>query len=415
LKRAFLIDDEADNASINTHNPDDDPTAINNAIRQLLMTFSKTTYLAVTATPFANIFIDPKNEADLFPSDFIYALDAPTNYIGADRIFSSTGDNQKMLAKINEDHFLEVFPDKHKKDLVITKLPSDMYEAAYYFLIANAIRDLRGDLTEHRSMMIHVSRFVNVQKEISEEMYGWLELVKSNLRNYSQQPLEKAERISSICELHNVWSKFNCDQLSGVTWEVILKDYLYRAVAPIEIRTVNSSKKATSLDYDNHQKDGLRVIAVGGNTLSRGLTLEGLMVSYFYRNTNMYDTLMQMGRWFGYRPNYDDLVKIWLSNDAIDWYGQISDATLDLRDQIYRMKLANQSPREFGLKVRQNPGALIVTAKSKMRTAETITCPISVSGQLLETPRLIASRDVLQQNTDLVKNFIKNGSVPKTV
>jgi hypothetical protein len=410
-KSLFLIDDEADNASINTHDPEADPTAINNAIRQLLQSFSKTTYIAVTATPFANIFIDPKNDTDLFPSDFIYALDAPTNYIGAERMFSATGDNQKMIAQINEDKFLEVFPDKHKKNLVVTSLPADMYEAAYYFLITNAIRDLRGDNTEHRSMMIHVSRFINVQNQVSDEIYGWLELVKSNLRNYSQQSLENAERIAPIHELHNVWDKFNCEQLSGIKWEVMLKEHLYRAIAPVEIRTINGSRKTMALDYANHQKDGLRVIAVGGNTLSRGLTLEGLVVSYFYRNTNMYDTLMQMGRWFGYRPNYDDLVKIWLSNDAIDWYGQICDATLDLRDQIYKMKMANQSPRDFGLKVRQNPGSLIVTARSKMRTAETINCPISVSGHLLETPRLIASIDTIKQNEELIKNFVKNLSV----
>lgn len=424
-KSLFLIDDEADNASINTKNPDSDPTAINNAIRLLLSIFAKTTYLAVTATPFANIFINPvqgndliirskdgkiedtiSDVPDLFPADFIYALDPPTNYIGAERIFSDSGDQKHMLEKIEPGEFLKVFPDKHKKDLIVKDLPIDLYEAAYYFLLTNAIRDVRGDNTEHRSMMIHVSRFILVQNQIAEILNVWLDQVKSDIRNYSALPAKKAEEINSIKELHQIWEKYDLESVAEVDWEDVLKNYLYRAVAPIDVRAVNGDTGSTSLDYDNHKDDGLRVIAVGGNTLSRGLTLEGLMVTYFYRNTNMYDTLMQMGRWFGYRPNYDDLVKIWLSVDAIDWYGQIQEATQDLKDQIYKMKAAKLSPRHFGLKVRQDPGSLIVTARNKMRSAQIIKCPVSVSGHLLETPRLVASLEVIKNNAEIVEKYI---------
>lgn len=424
-KSLFLIDDEADNASINTKNSESDPTAINNAIRLLLSIFAKTTYLAVTATPFANIFINPvqgndliirtkegaientiSNVPDLFPADFIYVLDPPTNYIGAERIFSDSGDQKHMLRKIDSGEFLKVFPERHKKDLIVKDLPTDLYEAAYYFLLTNAIRDVRGDNKEHRSMMIHVSRFILVQNQIAEILNAWLDQVKSDLRNYCALPIKKAEEINSIKELHQIWDKYDLENVAGVDWGFVLKNYLYRAVAPVDVRAVNGETGATSLDYDNHKDDGLRVIAVGGNTLSRGLTLEGLMVTYFYRNTNMYDTLMQMGRWFGYRPNYDDLVKIWLSVDAIDWYGQIQEATQDLKDQIYKMRAAKLSPRDFGLKVRQDPGSLIVTARNKMRSAMTIKCPVSVSGHLLETPRLVASLEVINENAEIVEKFI---------
>lgn len=424
-KSLFLIDDEADNASINTKNPDADPTAINNSIRLLLSIFAKTTYLAVTATPFANIFINPVkgndlvirdkdgnvadmiiDVPDLFPADFIYALDPPTNYIGAERIFSDSGDMGHMLEKINLTEFYKAFPDKHRKDHIVKSLPEDLYIAANYFLLTNAIRDYRGDITEHRTMMIHVSRFILVQNQIAEILNTWLDQIKSDLRNYSALPANKAEEIASIEYLHQVWNDYNLDAIAGVAWETILKEYLYRAVAPIDVRAVNGDTGAASLDYDNHKDDGLRVIAIGGNTLSRGLTLEGLVVSYFCRNTNMYDTLMQMGRWFGYRPNYDDLVKIWLSSEAIDWYCQIEEATEDLRDQIYKMKAAKLSPRHFGLKVLENPGALMVTSRNKMRTAQTILCPVSVSGHLLETPRLVASNDVLKNNTEIIEKYI---------
>ena len=432
-KSLFLIDDEADNASINTKNPESDPTAINNAIRLLLSTFSKTTYLAVTATPFANIFINPVNATDLviknregkiedtitnvpdlFPADFIYALDAPTNYIGAERIFSDNGDKKHMIERINSAEFVKYFPEKHKKDLDVKDLPSDLYEATMYFLLTNAIRDIRGDITEHRSMMVHVSRFILAQNQIAEILNAWLDQVKSDLRNYAGLPVRKSEEITTIHELHSVWDKYDLANCVDIKWDELLSRYLYRAVAPIDVRAVNGNTGSASLDYDNHKDDGLRIIAVGGNTLSRGLTLEGLVVTYFYRNTNMYDTLLQMGRWFGYRPNYDDLVKIWLSEDAIDWYGQIQTATQDLRDQIYKMKAANLSPRDFGLKVRQDPGSLIVTAKSKMRSATIIKCPISVSGHLLETPRLVASLDILKDNAALVEKYINRLSIDGT-
>ena len=108
---------------------------------------------------------------------------------------------------------------------------------------------------------------------------------------------------------------------------------------------------------------------------------------------------------------YDDLVKIWLSIDAIDWYGQIQAATQDLRAQIYKMKAAKLSPRDFGLKVRQDPGSLIVTARNKMRSATVIKCPITVSGHLLETPRLMDSADILRQNSSVIENFIDRLSI----
>ncbi len=404
----LLIDDEADNASVNTKDPDSSPAAINDCIRRLLLLFSKTTYLGITATPFANIFIDPENNEDLFPADFIYALSAPTDYIGADRIFGDDGDHFGMLEPIDVFDLENCFPAKHKKDFVVTSLPEDLYEAANYFLLSNAIRDFRGDNTEHRSMMVHISLYTQVQNQIADILGFWLEQVKSDLRNYSKLPAQKAERIASIRALHETWDKYNLETISMIGWEELLRTYLYPAVAPIDVRAVNMKTGAASLDYFNHKNDGLRVIAVGGNSLSRGLTLEGLCVTYFHRNTKMYDTLMQMGRWFGYRPNYQDLVKIWMSEEAIDWYGQITRATAELKDEIVKMRNAHQTPMEFGLKVRQDPGALIVTARNKMRTATDITCPVSVSGNLLETPRLKASLPILAENEKVFKDFVNS-------
>lgn len=172
------------------------------------------------------------------------------------------------------------------------------------------------------------------------------------------------------------------------------------------MRAVNQRTGATSLDYFNHKEDGLRVIAVGGNSLSRGLTLEGLGVSYFYRKSQMYDTLLQMGRWFGYRPNYEDLFRIWMAEEAIDWYGYITRAANELKDEIAKMKLANQTPMEFGLKVRQDPNSLIATARNKMRSATQVSRPVTVSGKLLETPKLKANPEILKANEAAFKEFV---------
>ena len=406
----LLIDDEADNASVNTKDSDDDPTAINNCIRQLLGLFSKTTYLGITATPFANIFIDPEIDEDLFPSDFIYALSAPSHYIGADRMFGDDDERScsHMIERIDREELELCLPPQHKSGFVVSKLPADLYEACNYFLLVNAVRDMRGDRGEHRSMMVHLSRFRSVQAQIADLLTMWLSQVNSDLRNYAKLHVDKAEEIASIHELHLVWDKYKLSDAAGISWEKLLKSYLYKAIAPIDVREVNMNTGAASLDYFNHKKDGLRVIAVGGNSLSRGVTLEGLCVTYFHRNTRMYDTLLQMGRWFGYRPHYDDLVKVWLTEEMIDWYGQITRASAELKEEIAKMRNAHQTPRDFGLRVRQDPGALIVTARNKMRTAGDIVCPITVSGQILETPRLKASPEILEENERVFKAFVRD-------
>lgn len=409
----LLVDDEADNASVNTKHEDDNPAAINACIRQLLHEFYQASYLGITATPFANIFINPETEDemigdDLFPRDFIYSLASPTNYIGADKIFGETPAFSDVLIPLRREEMDLFFPFTHKKTLEVDALPPSMYEAMAYFLLFNAVRDLRGDYTEHRSMMIHVSRFTDVQNRIAEAVNEWLVQTKSDVQNYAALTGEEREKISTLCYLHKVWIKHRLDEISGTNWDDICRNYLNRAIAPIAVRAVNQKTGATSLDYFNHKDDGLRVIAVGGNSLSRGLTLEGLAVSYFYRKSQMYDTLLQMGRWFGYRPNYDDLFRIWMAEEAIDWYGYITRAANELKDEIAKMKLANQTPREFGLKVRQDPNSLIATARNKMRSATQVSRPVTVSGKLLETPRLKANPDILKSNETAFKEFVEH-------
>lgn len=422
----LLIDDEADNASVNTNDVDKDPTAINKAINKILRCFKQANYLGITATPFANIFIDPDLDndgaaRDLFPRHFITLLPTPDDYIGADRIFGKgDADDWENLAKRTPGEFAgsivpienseqdKYFAFKHKKDLAdrLFSLPPSLEEAVRYFIISTAISDIRKRGTEHRSMLVNVSFFTDVQNTTRDLIEELVLQIKSDLRNYSQLPLEEAMKNPGIQSLEEVWWEFNLEAVAGVPWEVMLKSYLEKAARRIEVRAANSSTGPNSLDYYNYEKVGMRVIAVGGNSLSRGITLEGLCVSYFYRNTMMYDTLLQMGRWFGYRPGCEDLFKIWMGEDAIGWYSYITDAINELKDELRDMARQDLTPEDFGLKVRRSPGSLIVTAKNKMRSGTVLNVPITISGRMVETARLFADPATILENNEKCINFL---------
>ena len=407
----LLIDDEADNASVNTKKEDQDPTAINSAIRSILDKFYQASYVGITATPFANIFINPDTEDDmigddLFPRNFIYVLSPPNHYIGADALFGDIPTFKDSLVEIDTEEIEQFFPFKHKKDLEVDDLPGSLFQALGYFLLVNAIRDIRGDIKEHRSMLVNVSRFTDVQVEIKDQIIVWIEQVRSDARNYAALSENQAMQIESLKFLKGIWDKFELESKAGITWAELQQKYLYKAIAPVEARAVNQKTGANSLDYYAHKEKGFRVIAVGGISLSRGLTLEGLIVSYFYRNSQMYDTLLQMGRWFGYRPNYEDIFKIWMAKDAIDWYGFITSAANELKNEIARMNRLKLTPRDFGLKVRQDPNSLIVTARNKMRYGTQVSRPIRVTGKLLETPRLKSKPEILRENERSFKRFV---------
>lgn len=426
----LLIDDEADNASVNTNSEEMNPTAINYAINKILRAFNQASYLGITATPFANIFIDPQIAEDgvakdLFPRHFLMLLPTPDNYIGAGKIFGNgdlddwkerqNGEYSKSIIKISNEEQEDFFAYKHKKQLAnkLGDLPESLYEAIGYFCLVCAISDIRYDKNQHRSMLVNVSRFTKVQNKTFELTEEFVKQIRSDLENYSQ--MNQAMMVSSIKKLKFIWDKYYLEKVSGKKWEYILKEHLCSTVKRIIVRQVNQSTGPNSLDYYNYKKNGMRVIAIGGNSLSRGLTLEGLCVSYFYRNTMMYDTLLQMGRWFGYRDNYDDLFKIWMGEDAIGWYAYITDAFNELKNEIRRMAKQNMTPEAFGLKVRQDPGSLIVTARNKMRSGTAVNVPITLSNRMIETARLWNDVSIIRDNNTLCEETIKSINSEKTI
>lgn len=406
----IVIDDEADHASINTNSPENDPTTINKKIRELLSLFNRSSYVGYTATPFANVFIDPDSNdemigEDLFPRDFIISLDPPSNYFGANRIFSDNGDLDVVrIIDDYEDHL----PLRHKKDHLITALPDSLKNAIDTFIICRAIRILRGETKAHNSMLINVSRFTAVQSNLKLLVSEYLQILRDSIINHYMLPENSALRNSILSRLKSTFDAEYSDSESS--WSDI-QPLLKNAVSPIGVIEVNSSSSAEPLDYtEKNYPNGRNVIAVGGLSLSRGLTLEGLTVSYFLRNSIMYDTLMQMGRWFGYRTDYEDLCRIYMTAEADSWYSYISAITEELRGEFARMKAAGMTPKDFGLCVRSHPDSLIVTARNKMRFGTKVSRQVSLEGRLVETAKLFKDKNNIEANRSAMEELVTKSS-----
>ena len=451
----LLIDDEADSASIDTNavnynnniNQNEiDPTAINACIRDILNLFDKKTYLGITATPFANCFINPeanseKHDADIFPKDFIYVLDAPENYIGTEKIF---GNNSKynMIVLKKDKVITESDVPKKKENLAIPQIgmiikkssPGDpskpfklfeqkrvkeyqanitteLKESVYYFVLVNAIRDYRGDKTEHRSMIINVTHLKALHDELKEKLKPLIDKIKSDVKEFSHEESHIAEEKSThIKELHRIFNdyKSHWNNVDELTWDDLLYNYLFKAIKPIELKVINSQvsdDEKLSFDREIHP-EGIRVIIIGGYSLSRGLTLEGLCVTFFERNSNAYDTLLQMGRWFGYRPRYADLCKIWMSEELKDWYKDITSDVSELKKDIKELQTSGKSPSEVALKIRTSSARLSVTSSNKMGVAKLCYATVVWSKELVNTSRFKIDEKMFNYNKNRICDFV---------
>lgn len=419
-KSLLLIDDEADNASINISNDPERQSSINGWITQILNLFGKNAYVGYTATPFANIFI-PLDDQNLFPRNFIKNIPAPSNYIGPEKVFGFSPleedeASNTVLPIVNRINDYSGFvPDRHKKhDQLPSSLPESLKRAIRCFIITCAIRRLRGQTTVHNSMLIHVSRFMRWQDHIAE--------LVSNQFIYYRRGIDQNDAVildelkSTFEEDDNGFKSYvsvskqildselkNLDsQIQVHKWSEVLQ-HLNDAASRIEVKSIHGGS-GEALDYFDH-KNGLSVIAVGGNKLSRGLTLEGLSVSYYLRASRMYDTLMQMGRWFGYRGGYVDLCRLFTSRELNEWFCHITQASEELREEFdYMSDVAGSTPEQYALKVRTHPGVLQISATNKMRSA--ITVQISWAGRLVESYEFKKDISIIDNNLRNTQKFI---------
>jgi hypothetical protein len=447
----LLIDDEADNASVDTGqqafdaegkpDPEHEPKAINSLIRRILRAFSRSAFVGYTATPFANIFIHERGRTDeegddLFPRSFIINLPGPSNYAGPVRIFGAgtrdsgdDGDAEGGLPLIREiDDFADSDDEDEREGWMPLRhpnghmplvhgedtIPDSLKEAVLSFVTGCAVRQLRRQGQEHCSMLIHVTRYNSVQDEVCRQVNTFLLEVRQRLRRGigAQEILQQCEElwrtdfVPTTTHINAVSSPD--EQVELLSWESV-RAILADVAEDIHVRTINGTA-GDVLDYSAHQGAGLKVIAIGGDKLARGLTLEGLTVSYFLRASKMYDTLMQMGRWFGYRHGYLDMCRLYTTGELESWFRHITEASEELREEFDHMVSIGGTPKDYGLRVRSHP-VLMVTSRVKMRTARKLS--LSYSGELVETTVLHRDRAVLERNLAATSRLVEGLDAPE--
>lgn len=388
---ALIIDDEADQASINTKESYDEhgnvlddynPTTINGLIRELLNVFECRSYIGYTATPFANIFIPPniddeKYGTDLFPRDFIYRTPRADQYIGA-REFFGLGNSEDVptMPLYREIVYGASYLGKGTKPTdKVGELPKELKLAVKFFLVSTALRNCRGHKNKPNTMLVHIVRIVNQQNKIKQKI---LKYYKEEIESYIryEDPVIESEfkeiweddYVPTTNKMKVQFTKYmyGCD---NVSWDSIWSE-IKRIIDEKEIDVYSVNGKSDDvLLYKKNEGRPFNVIVIGGDKLSRGLTLEGLTVSYFTRSSNTYDTLMQMGRWFGFRPGYLDACRLFTTSTLYASFSHISMATEDLAAQFDFMKSVVQTPKEFGLRIASHP-TLEISSRNKMRTGQ---------------------------------------------
>ena len=424
---ALVIDDEADHASINTaRDPDADPTTINKLIRKLLASFDRVGFVGYTATPFANIFISSgasheKLGDDLFPKSFIINLKAPSNYIGPGLVFGHPGDESVGLPQqlplpmhVQVDDVAAWIPDRHKKTHVPGPIPTSLKRATWLFVMVCAARACRGDRDVHNSMLVHATRFVDVQDIVAQQVEGEVDALRNvlglgasvNVREIEDKMRETWQE--RMVQSHAQFQEKVAECQNLPEWDAIWGN------VPAVLRRITVNKfNGSSRDALNYWRspDGLYVIAIGGDKLSRGLTLEGLSISYFLRTSRMFDTLMQMGRWFGYRPRYIDLCRVYTPNALYRAFREIALAFDDLRQDLDYMADVNRTPEEFGLRVRTPSDGLLITAANKIRRGQNVA--VRFAGTHVQALDIAREGERADENRAAVRRLIE-GLGPST-
>lgn len=411
-KPFLIIDDEADNASVNTGKVDEQPKVINHAIRRLIDSCARVTYVGYTATPFANIFISPDDSYDaadikeLFPTDFIVSLSPPDNYCGGNFFFVNDETSDRALQYIKDAD--SYFASKKKAQIHLVELPPSLHKAIRQFFIASAIKDMRrvsvqipsSQENSFDSMLINISTLKNTQNTVKPLVS---DIVDNLFRSISASQLADSSRDPNAIELKTeFFNSFDKNLDIEVTWEQV-RASLLSMEKPVVVSINGDSDDSLKWDETSPKK----IIAIGGLTLSRGLTLNGLTISYLYRNSTMYDTIMQMGRWFGYRDGFRDLLRLWCMPHVADAYQNATKATEELRSDIIQMNKQRMTPREFGMKVSAYPG-LLPTAKNKMQLGVEVTHSVSFSDKKRETYFFNVDEEIERANAELVLSFTKN-------
>ena len=388
--KVLLIDDECDQASVNSSDDENSMTRINEKIRQILRALPAVSYVGYTATPFANVFIDPfpvnKDELDdLYPEDFITALPRPEGYFGAHEVFglppvdagaeTNVEAGRNMILTIPDDTLGSLRPARaSEKDDFEPQMTPQLEEALLWFLLSCAIRRSRGHVGQHMTMLIHTSPNVIQHQRMAALIENWLSENRGSLGEKDS---------ASFALLSEVYDKqtANVPLREGAAAPSLrsLMPWMKEVLVALEV-AIENGESDNRLDYTEEAKT---YIVVGGAVLARGLTLEGLSVSFFLRTSQQYDTLLQMGRWFGYRQGYEDLPRLWTTLDLQTSFRALAQIEEEIREDIARY-CDRVTPLEFAVRVRSIPG-MVITSAAKMRHAYRTS--ISFEGKHIQTIR----------------------------
>lgn len=435
----LLIDDEADQASVNTGGErteddedvsprelydllDDDvepgadgssfqqivePSAINGLIRQILKGFSQAAYVAYTATPFANILIDPSAVdlevgEGLYPRDFIISLPTPANYVGAEQLFGANPDSDPIdiVSSIPESDAILVSARSAGDEV---QMVDSLRTALIDFLLAAAAKDHRIG-TSAATMLVHTTYRIDPQIVLGHLLDDELVNLRSGWKYDGDYRDEFRQRWESEFE-----RRTGSDSEIYPTFDELYPsiDFLLRTENAPSVLVFNSETDA-QLEFDDHPKR--KIILVGGNRLARGLTLEGLLVSYFTRQSGTYDTVMQAARWFGYHDEYYDLTRIWLTDENYSRFRHLAKVEDDLFRQIALYSLTGKRPSEISPLILSHP-EMQVTAANKSGSAQVFDA--DYSGHFLQSVRLpLDSEQMLQSNLDQTRHFVRRLEEP---
>lgn len=460
--RILVIDDESDQAGVNTADIDEEEktkiyACITNLVNQKNENgenpnekYGAMNYVGYTATPYANMLNDPRCES-LYPKDFISTLSVSKQYFGPQQIFGNSDLGYKGLSIINElnEEEIEKVIDLHS-DINSDEIPQSLKESLLWFICGTACMRFNKS-TKPVSMLIHTSQKTDHHTNISNTIQKWL---------------KKTSIEELLNECAEVWTsqtiKFNYEKLKTQYFDYkeddkTMKKYpSFEEIKPyiIEMLNVSESKythielsdKRGKKEYNkgihicvdncknnvpkNNPDDGtyynLRLayptkednidyaaafLVIGGATLSRGLTIEGLISSYFLRSIKQADSLMQMGRWFGYRKGYELLPRLWLTEDTIKQFKYLSNMDYELRETIREMEEAKKGPYDYRIKILlpKEKSLIDITSKNKMQSVKE---KRDYSGTYKQTYKFDNDESILAENVRTFEGFLDKLGAP---
>ena len=438
----LVIDDEADQASINTggnrqpleelldsDDPDvdldeeTDPSTTNGLIRKLLNEFNRVSYVGYTATPFANVLVphDAKDREvyeDLYPKDFLLTLFPRPEYVGTTRLFGRDTmdgtpegdvDGLDVIRFVGVADLPQVSPKAAEMKVAdfVPSVPPSMERAICDWILATGALLARTGKDRPSSMLIHIHQVTHVQNNLAPQIRDLVSELRNDWRYDKTGPVRRKLRTRWEERFRPVTRRIDADR--DMEFDHIEEhiDKLLKDGVPV--LALNSST-TDLLDYE--VDPNLKAILIGGNRLSRGMTLEGLLVSYYVRETPYMDTLLQMGRWFGYRESYVDLTRLWTTKLLASWFRDIALREEELRLQVMQAERDHLSPRDVGYMIRSHP-AMMVTSQAKIGAGRQDR--LSYSGSLIQTSRLrLSDKDWLKENFDAARALCGDLGFPGT-